>query len=190
MPDSSNELVFPSSQTGKTASPFRLHIGGKERKDGWQILNIQPGPNVDFVGDIRDLSGFADESCTEIYCSHVLEHLTPQELLPTLKDLRRILSSGGRLYISVPDLDVLCHLLLSPRLDVNLRYRVMRMIFGGQTDEFDLHKIGLNLAFLSGFLEEAGFSSMEQVEYFGLFEDSSSLSMCETPISLNVIAEK
>lgn len=31
--------------------PFRLNIGGEVARDGWKILNIQPGPHVDFVGN-------------------------------------------------------------------------------------------------------------------------------------------
>ena len=31
---------------------MKLHIGGKEKKEGWSILNIQKNDNVDFVGDM------------------------------------------------------------------------------------------------------------------------------------------
>jgi hypothetical protein len=34
---------------------MNLHIGGKEKKDGRKILNIQPGEHVDYVGDISNL---------------------------------------------------------------------------------------------------------------------------------------
>ena len=54
---------------------MKLHIGGKIKKDGWKILNIQKNPEVDFIGDLSDLSQFQDESIEEIYASHVLEHL-------------------------------------------------------------------------------------------------------------------
>ena len=96
----------------------------------------------------------------------------------------------GKLYISVPDLDVLCHLFLSPRLGSNEKFHIMRMIFGGQLDAFDYHKIGLNVTFLADYLERAGFASMEQVENFGLFDDCSNIVAYGFPISLNVIAIK
>ena len=54
---------------------MKLHIGGKEKKEGWSILNIQKNDNVDFVGDISDLSQFDNESIDEIYASHVVEHV-------------------------------------------------------------------------------------------------------------------
>lgn len=37
---------------------MKLHIGGKEIKKGWKILNIQQVKGVDYLGDISDLSQF------------------------------------------------------------------------------------------------------------------------------------
>src|SRR5947208_16422768 len=110
----------------------RLHIGGKEAKAGWKILNIQPGPGVDYVGDIKDLSQFPDGMFDEIYGSHVLEHISQIDMVRTLLGLNRILGRDGKLMISVPDLEVLSKLLLSPDLDKAQRFHVMRMMFGGQ----------------------------------------------------------
>ena len=59
---------------------MKLHIGGKSKKEGWKILNIQNGENIDFVGDIKDLSQFEDESIEEIYASHVLEHVDQRSI--------------------------------------------------------------------------------------------------------------
>lgn len=170
--------------------PMNLHIGGQQAKDGWKILDVQPGPNVDFVGDIRNLMIFPDASCAQIYCSHVLEHLPVKDVLPTLKEIHRILCPGGKLYLSVPDLDVLCHLFIQPRLDPLQKLHVMSMIFGGQVDDYDFHKTGLTVGFLAEYLKEIGFYSLDQVENFGLFEDASSYLVLGVPISLNLIAEK
>ena len=41
---------------------MKLHIGGETPKPGWKILNIQPKPHVDYIGDISDLSQFSDGS--------------------------------------------------------------------------------------------------------------------------------
>ena len=49
---------------------MKLHIGGKQAKEGWTIFNIQKMDCVDIVGDIRDLSQFQDESLEIIYASH------------------------------------------------------------------------------------------------------------------------
>ena len=59
---------------------MKLHIGGKEKKEGWSILNIQKNNNIDFVGDISDLSQFEDNSIDEIYASHVVEHVNQKNI--------------------------------------------------------------------------------------------------------------
>ncbi len=171
----------------------RLHIGGVEKKEGWEILNISPGPDVDHVSNAEDLSLFPDNTFKEIYASHILEHVDYQNdaLLNTLKEWCRVLQPGGRLYVSVPDLDILARLFLDKRrLTLAGRYKVMRMIFGGHLDEHDYHMVGLNLEILGSFLTEAGFSQLKKVEQFGIFEDDSSAFMVGNElISLNLIVE-
>lgn len=41
--------------------PLPLHLG-KEPKPVWKIVNVQAGPSVCILGDIRSMSQFADES--------------------------------------------------------------------------------------------------------------------------------
>jgi len=185
-----NESSRTDSMTRPKDRSIRLHIGGETPKKGWKILNIQGGDHVDFVGDLRDLSMFPDESCSAIYCSHVLEHIGQKDLLPVLCEMRRMLRPRGRLYISVPNLEILCRLFVSPQLNGLQRWEVMRVMFGGQVDLFDFHCIGLTLEFLVDFLATAKFSTYEQVEGFDLFEDCSTLTFEGVPVSLNVIAVK
>jgi predicted O-linked N-acetylglucosamine transferase (SPINDLY family)/predicted SAM-dependent methyltransferase len=180
-----------AASDGATASELRLHIGGRERKEGWQILNIQAGPDVDFVGNCTDLGQFADGSVQEVYASHVLEHLGYKEQLPhALSELCRVLGSGGRAMISVPDFEILCRLFLDPRAKMMDRYTVMRMAFGGQMDEHDFHYVGLNYEILSKYLFDAGFSRVERVKKLGLFHDDSRTEFLGEAISLNVVAYK
>ena len=171
-------------------SKLKLHIGGKQPKEGWKILNALDGDGVDFVGNVRDLSDFPDACCEAIYASHVMEHVGQADFLPTLKGIYRILCEGGDFYFSVPDLEALCKLFLDPRLDTSQRYHVMRMMFGGQTDEYDFHYIGLSHEFMLDFFREAGFSEVRKVDSFGLFDDTSDYSPYGSPISLNLVARK
>lgn len=173
------------------AEGLRLHIGGEVPRDGWKILNVQPGDHVDYVADGADLSLFEAGTVAEIYASHVLEHLGYLEALPgALAEFRRALRPRGRLRISVPDLETLCRLFLHPDLDMEGRFHIMRMIFGGQTDPHDFHKVGLTYGFLEDYLRVAGFREIERVADFGLFDDTSTLRLGGVPISLNVQAVK
>jgi protein O-GlcNAc transferase len=187
--DSASKPIAPPKNTPADGL-IQLHVGGTQAKPGWKILNVNSGPDVDFVGDIRDLSRFGGESCEAVYASHVLEHVGQQEIVPVLLGIHRILAPGGRLYVSVPDMDALCKQFLDPEFEVQQRYHVMRMIFGGQTDAFDFHQIGLNLDFMVDFLRQAGFYSVEQVESLGIFDDTSDFAPYGTPVSLNLIAVK
>ena len=170
----------------------KLHIGGLQRAEGWEILNAIPGPDVDHLCNANELPQFEDGVFSEIYASHIVEHLDyKKELLATLKEWRRIMMPGGKIYVSVPDLDVLAELILSKdKLTVDNQYFVMRMIFGGHDDEYDYHMVGLNEAILTKFLTIAGFVNIVKVDSFGLFDDASDMKYMGLAISLNLIAEK
>jgi predicted SAM-dependent methyltransferase len=181
----------PTAARASPDMPLRLHIGGKNRHPGWQIVDTVPGQHVDHVCSCTDLSIFTDESVAEIYVSHVLEHLGYQsELARTLDEFHRVLQPDGTLRASVPDLATLCALFVDPALQSAERFHVMRMMFGGQLEPFDFHKVGLSEEFLAGYLTSAGFTEVERVEAFGLFEDSSSIVFKGRPISLNLAARK
>jgi predicted SAM-dependent methyltransferase len=170
----------------------KLHIGGTCACEGWEILNIQPGAWVDHVGQADDLSRFADQTFTALYASHVLEHLDYQSSLPrALAEWHRVLTPGGTLHVSVPDLDILCQLFLDrDRLTSEERFHVMRMMFGGHIDAHDFHQTGLNEEILGTYLREAGFGGIQRVEGFGLFDDTSTFLFKDRLISLNLLAQK
>lgn len=178
--------------TASTTVPRKLHIGGQVRTPGWEVLDVNAGPCVDHVGNANDLAIFPDNSFAEIYASHVVEHFDyAGELLPTLKEWCRVLAPEGKVYISVPDMDVLAQLFLSKdRLSVDDRFMVMRMMFGGHIDAHDYHVVGLNEEFLRGFLHGAGYINIRKVDNFALFEDTSAMQFGGMAISLNMIAEK
>ena len=169
---------------------MKLHIGGKEIKEGWKILNIQKFKGVDFIGDISDLSQFDENSIDEIYASHVLEHVPQKKIKETLQGIYRVLKIGGKFYVSVPDMDLLCRIFIDPKAPPKVKMQVMRIIFGGQIDEFDFHYFGWNIQFMNDFLISSGFKNLERVKSFSLFKDTSDYAPFGPPISLNIIAYK
>lgn len=170
----------------------KLLIGGEEKAEGWEILNILPGKHVDHIGDAKDLSCFADGVFNEIYASHVLEHFDHNGTIDiALVEWNRVLRSGGTLYVSVPDMDVLSDLFLAKdKFTANDRFKIMRMIFGGHTNEHDYHYIGLNEEFLTFYLRQTGFVNIKKVERLGLFNDTSELEIDNRLVSLNMVAQK
>jgi len=169
---------------------LRLHIGGTEAKEGWKILNIAPGPDVDFLGDCRTLTQFDDNSVERIYASHVYEHLGYQELDPALREAKRVLIPGGLIQISVPDLATSARLILDPKSTWRDHYFILGLMYGLQEDAYDFHKIGLTGKLLSAFLEHAGFSDIKRVKPFGIFNDWSGRAVNGHLISLNMEARK
>ncbi len=169
----------------------KLHLGGTQRKEGWQLMNALPGDHVDHLGDIRDLSRFADERFDVVYASHVLEHLGYQRDLPkVLAGIARVLRPGGRFFVSVPDLGVLTRIFAARNATPQIRFDVMRMMFGGQLDEFDFHFVGFWDDYLASLLFEHGFTGVYRVPTFGLFEDTSNMAFGGHLISLNMVAVK
>tara|TARA_B100001559_G_scaffold299993_1_gene285712 strand:- start:232 stop:741 length:510 start_codon:yes stop_codon:yes gene_type:complete len=169
---------------------MKLHIGGEEKKEGWKILNIQQKPDIDFIGDITDLGQFEDNSIEEIYASHVVEHVAQKKVETTLKGIHRVLKESGKFYVSVPDMDILCKIYLDPKAPPKVKFHTMRMMFGGQVDDFDFHYFGWNFQFMNEFLLKSGFKKIERVKSFSLFNDTSDYAPYGPPISLNIIAYK
>jgi predicted SAM-dependent methyltransferase len=172
-------------------APLRLNIGGTSAKPGWKVFNAVPGPDVDYVGNCIDLSRFDDNSIDEVYASHILEHLGYQEELPmALGHFHRVLKPGGTLRISVPDLATLCRLYLNPEWDAAGSREIMRTIYGHQIDQYDFNKVGFSWDSLQQYLQRAGFRDIARVQEFGIFDDTSSMRIKDTLISLNVEARK
>ncbi|MGE4061807.1 MAG: methyltransferase domain-containing protein [Rhodospirillaceae bacterium] len=170
---------------------IKLHIGGKEGRKGWTVLDIAPGAHVDIVGNCNDLSALPDACCAEIYASHVLEHLAYDgEVQRALAGFHRVLAPGGRIRVSVPDMETLCKLFLLPNMSFQHRYQVMRSLFGGRTTPHDVHYTGMFFEYLGAMMHGAGFRNIERVPEFGEFKDASSLKAGNVLVSLNVQAMK
>jgi predicted SAM-dependent methyltransferase len=109
------------------------------------------------------------------------------EVASALVEWRRVLAPGGLLMVAVPDLPTLLRLYLGSGFEE--RVFLMRVIYGGQVDEYDFHHTGFEFMFLEQLLHVAGFCAVSQVEGpFGLFQDTSVMQLLGADISLNVAA--
>jgi predicted SAM-dependent methyltransferase len=103
----------------------------------------------------------------------------------------RVLAPGGMLHVSVPDRDILARLFIQrEHLSKADRFMAMRMIFGGHTDQYDYHLVGLSDEFLVDYLAKAGFTDIRRVKELGLFDDTSTTTLHGIPMSLNMTAVK
>ena len=67
----------------------------------------------------------------------------------------------------------------------------MNIVFGGQQDPHDFHKVGLTWEFMQSYLKRAGFSSIRRVSEFGIYDnDCSTIKIGGQLISLNIEAIK
>jgi predicted SAM-dependent methyltransferase len=73
---------------------------------GWVNSDIEAGPGIDVVADIRKGLPFPDNHFDYIVSIHVLPELAYRELDPALQELRRVLKPNGVLRLSLPDMDL------------------------------------------------------------------------------------
>lgn len=169
-----------------------LLIGALRAENGWETLNAQPLPGIDHVCDAADLSRFPDDTFEALYASHVLEHFDYKDAVPAvLKEWFRVLAPSGKLFVSVPDIDAICHMFCDrEQFSPQDRWHFTRMLLGGHVDDYDYHQSVFNEEILVYFLERAGFRNVCRCREFGLFDDTSSMLYMGKLISLNLIAIK
>lgn len=170
---------------------IRLNLGARDRAiPGFLSMDCDPHPGVDVVGDISDLSRYADGSVAEIYCSHALEHVPHVRTLDVLKEWARVLEPAGILYVAVPDFKRTVELYAK----CGLSDWVQNYLWGDQGYPTAFHFAGFDEGRLRSLLLKAGFSEVSQVEEFPIghpLDCSRNISTLDgKPVSLNMVAVK
>lgn len=86
---------------------LKVHLGsGGNVLSGWENLDMIRHPGVRYH-DLRQRLPYTDASVDIFFSEHFFEHLTKNEGLRLLGEIRRCLKPGGTSRIAVPDLDIL-----------------------------------------------------------------------------------
>ncbi len=89
---------------------MKLNLGcGNFPREGWVNIDRSEGTTAspcrpDVIADIRSLP-FEDASADAVYCGHVLEHLSIDDVTVALQEVCRVLKDDGRCVIVGPDFD-------------------------------------------------------------------------------------
>lgn len=107
------------------------------------------------------------------YMCHVLEHFGRHEVKNILSKINKVLKPNCTIRICVP------HIQSSIEGYVNNEYpfeKIIGLLWGGQKDVYDYHKIGFTYATLEKLLEDTGFTRIckyDANEFLGDIDDYS-----------------
>lgn len=141
---------------------MRLNLGGNEEFDGGSgsprlvgFFNVDARPmsNVHYVLDIRSLPEGWLNSVDEIRASHVIEHMTYEDALVTVRHWAAVLKIGGLLRIYCPNFKKIACDYEGGIIDIDL---FSRLVFGDQTYDLNLHRAAYDQDRLCWLVTNAG----------------------------------
>ncbi|QLF92472.1 class I SAM-dependent methyltransferase [Pseudomonas sp. ABC1] len=141
---------------------MKLYMGSREYKpEGYLTVDLDGSYTPDIVADVCCLSMIKSETVDEVYASHVLEHLAWPDSYKALAEWARVLKPGGVLKVSVPDLKMLCSLLMN---GVNPAFCLGLMYGEPYRGELAAHRYGYTRETLSEMLGVLGFDDFDTWE--------------------------
>lgn len=133
---------------------------------------------------------FPDNSASEIYVSHILEHFPHTRTQEVLKEWYRVLKPQGVLKIAVPDFKRTVEIYLT----TGLNQWIINYLWGDQCYEGANHYCGFDEDSLTKLLKSVGFEEVSRVEELpGSSKEECSnnrFNLDNKPVSLNMVAIK
>jgi len=81
---------------------IKLELGSGAKKGTNGFTTVDRG-GADIYRDLRKGIPLKDNTVSVIYTSHMLEHISYSQLIPFLKECRRVLKAGGHISVCVPN---------------------------------------------------------------------------------------
>lgn len=139
-----------------------MHVGcGKRFLEGWTHVDIADYPHVDLKHDVAKLNEVYQGNVTEMYASHVLEHFGRHEVQGVLNVWSECMAPEGRIWIAVPDFEAV----VAQYLEFKNLKEVTGLLYGGQRDAYDYHKIVFDFESLKTALEASGFKDVKRYNH-------------------------
>ncbi|MBA3865309.1 MAG: methyltransferase domain-containing protein [Solirubrobacterales bacterium] len=152
----------------------RLHVGcGTRQVEGWL--------NVDVIGSEYDVDlqarqlPWTSSSFDTLVSQHVIEHLELfSELMPLLREFRRIIEPGGSVWLSCPDMERVCRAYADGQLqellddrqsrdDYSIQGAPVSQLVNDLFHQYGEHKNLYDLDLLRWALEETGFTEVRRI---------------------------
>ncbi len=139
---------------------LKLNVGcGFDHREGYVNIDLHSHHKPDLVCEATWLKPIADLSCAEVVAQDVLEHMPRAACLTALQEWNRVLAMGGRLWIRVPSLRHLLHLLEDEGWqDYERQEHLIQCCYGTQVYVGDFHQNGFTEVTLKRLLADAGFA--------------------------------
>jgi len=155
-----NQLRYSKTAIhGETA--LKLNLGcGSYHMEGWVNIDQLESVNPDLLADAMDLP-YEANSVDEIYCGHLVEHLSWDEGQGALRHWLDILKPGGKIRVVVPDFDILAKRYLdNPRSE---KLKVLNNYFIYSYVQESPHRYFYSAGLLKEAMEMAGFKRVERL---------------------------
>ncbi len=146
----------------KNSDGIKVHLGsGEINLQGWINIDANQNTHIHMIDKNFKLNNLKDETISEFYLCHVLEHFSFTESLELIKKIRQKLKKNGLIRISVPDFQKLSSIYsLNSNLD-QIKFALM----GGQKDNYDYHKSIYDHPSLTKILEDCEFGEISDWNY-------------------------
>jgi SAM-dependent methyltransferase len=149
------------SRSEASSAPLRLHLGcGSVRREGYVNLDKYPTKGADRVMP-ADRLYYGDASVDEIYTSHMIEHLSPEELESAVREWKRVLKPGGKITVRCPNFEVYLREWLAGDEEYRLGWGRINIFGHSGRGEGMWHHIGISPGMLSRIFENHGFCTLK-----------------------------